>query len=313
MSGNANYDSLLSTTLAKWASKKFNDNIFKSLFLFFWLTSNGRQKPASGGTKILEPLMYGKNTTVQSMSGYDTIDTSPQEGFTMAEFNWKMLAGSVTISEMEELKNSGDEAMINLLESKIMQLEMSLQDEMNTEAFADGTGNGGKNLLGLEAIVSTSGTLAGIDRATETWWRANVEATVEALSIAKMTNMYNTCSNGAKGQHPDFSITTQALFEKYEGLLQQNMRFTDNKVGDAGFENLKFKGSTISFDEATPSGVMYFLNSKFLALRYHPKANFRTTPFVKPPNQLAKVAQVLWMGNLTVSNCRRLGKLTNKS
>ena len=40
------------------------------------------------------------------------------------------------------------------------------------------------------------------------------------------------------------------------------------------------------------------------------EGDFSVEPFVKPHNQDAKVAKVLWMGNLTCNNPRFLSKRT---
>jgi hypothetical protein len=163
---NANFDQIVTTTLHNYLSTDLADNIFGALVLTKWLMANGRKKPASGGDFLVEPLMYGKNTTVNSYDAYDPIDTAAQTGISAAQYNWKLLAGSVTYSRVEALKNNSKEKVIDLLEQKVTQLEESLRDEFNTEAFSDGTGNSGKDVTGLQAMVAATGTLGGIARGT---------------------------------------------------------------------------------------------------------------------------------------------------
>jgi hypothetical protein len=71
-----------------------------------------------------------------------------------------------------------------------------------------------------------------------------------------MNNAYNTVSVG--NDHPDVVLTTQTLYEKYEALLQPNLRYTDTKTADAGFQNLLFKASPVMYDVSCTSGVMFF-------------------------------------------------------
>lgn len=113
---------LLATTVANYR-KTLTDNVFNARPLTYFLMDKGRIRMLNGGTNIVEPLIYGENSTVASYSGYDTISLTPQSGITAAEFDWKQYAASVAISGIEEAKNNGEQAMVNLLEAKIMQAE----------------------------------------------------------------------------------------------------------------------------------------------------------------------------------------------
>lgn len=313
--GNTNFDTILSTTLANYVPR-LEDNIFTARALTYWLSDKQRIRKIGGGAKIVEPLIYAQNTTAGSYSGYDTISTTAQTGISSAEYAWRQFAATIAINGLEEAQNSGEAEIINLLEAKIMQTEETISEKMDVMFYADGSGNSGKDWYGLEYFISstpTSGTVGGIDRsdATNSWWRNYVETTTKALTLADMATAYNTVSKG--NDQPDFIITTQGLFEKYESLLQPQLRFQDTKTADGGFQNLLFKSAPVMFDTNNTAGTMYFLNSKYLKLVAHSDVWFKTTPFVKPNNQDARYAQILCYGNLTASNCKRLGKLTNRS
>src|SRR5690349_22170622 len=150
---NPNFDTLASTTLKNYR-RQLADNITGHNVLWYMLKEKGFVREEDGGTTIVEPLLIGRNTTVKSYKGYDVIDTTPQTGITAAEYEWKQIAGSVTISGEEEFKNMGSKTRIlSLLESKIQQLELSMMLEVNRQLQGDGTGNGGKDLGGLQAAV----------------------------------------------------------------------------------------------------------------------------------------------------------------
>jgi len=214
MAGNTSFDELLSTTLANYRDQ-LTDNIFTARPLTNFLMDKGRIRMLDGGTKIVEPLVYGTNDTVGSYAGYDTISLTAQTGISAAEYDWKQYAASIAISGIEEAKNNGEAAIINLLEAKIMQAEESMREGFNQMFFADGTGNSGKDWLGLAAIVDSAGTVGGINRATSgnEFWQSYEEGTAGALSLADMSTAYNTVSVG--NDHPDMVLTTQTLFEKY--------------------------------------------------------------------------------------------------
>ena len=307
MTANANFDALLSTTLANYRSQ-LTDNVFTARPLTYFLMDKGRIRMLNGGTKIVEPLIYGKNNTVGSYSSL-----TPQEGISAAEYEWKQYAASIAISGIEEAKNNGEQEIINLLEAKIMQAEESMREGFNQMFFADGTGNGGKNWNGLGNLVEASGTVGGINRATagNEFWRSYEENTAGALTLAQMSTAYNSVSVG--NDHPDMVLTTQTLFEKYEALLQPQLRYTDTKTADAGFQNLLFKAAPVVYDVHCTAGIVYFLNSKYLTLVGHSGKWFAQTEFVKPEDVDARYALIMCYGNLTCRNAAKQGKLTAKT
>lgn len=310
MAGNANFDSILSTTLKNY-TKTFEDNIFSGTGLTNWLVKNGSVK--NGGAKLVEPLMYGKNTTAASYALYDTILTTPQEGLTAAEYPWAQFAVSIAIAGLEEAENTGPAQVIDLLTAKIKQAEMSAIEAFDVMFFSDGTGNSSKDFLGLKALVGATGTVGGIlsTGAGNSWWQSAVDSTSEALTLAKLSHVYNLATVG--NDHPNGAFTTQTLFEKYESLLQPQLRFSDSKTADAGFENLLYKTIPVQWDVYCDAGYFYLLNSKYLTLRKNAQKWMTTTPFVRPTNQDARYAQILSYGQFVTSNRFRQGVLTGKT
>lgn len=307
----SDFNALLATTLKNYLPK-LEDNIFSARPLVFFLKEAGQIRQIGGGTNIVLPLIYATNTTAGSYAGYDVIPTTPQDGISAAQYNWKQYAVSISISGIEEAQNSSDEEIIDLLEGKIMQAEETSYEKMDQMFFSDGTGNGGKDWNGLGNLVNQNTTTVGnIDPAANTFWQSYRETTAEVLGLPKMTTAYNTVSVG--NDRPSVILTTQTLFEKYESLLQPQLRFTDTRTADAGFQNLMFKGAPVTYDTYCPSGLMYFLNTKYLRIHGHRDSWFRTTPFVRPENQDARYAQILVYGEFCVSNRKRQGVLTGKT
>ena len=310
MAGNSNFDTLLSTTLANYRST-LTDNVFTARPLTYKLMEKGRIRMLNGGTKIVEPLIYGQNDTVGSYAGFDTIALTPQTGISAAEYEWKQYAASISMSGIEEAKNNGEQEIINLLEAKIMQAEESLREGFNEMFFADGTGNSSKDWNGLANLVEATGTVGNIDPSTNSWWASYEENTSAALTLAQMSTAYNTVSVG--NDHPDVLLTTQTLFEKYEALLMPLLRYTDSKTADAGFQNLLFKSAPVMYDVHCPAGTFFFLNSKYITLVGHSGKWFQQTEFIRPEDLDARYALIMCYGNLTLRNRAKQGKLTAKT
>lgn len=309
---NPNYDEILSTTLANHMPKLV-DNVFSARPLVFFLKKAGQVRVVNGGNKIVLPLMYGQNSTAGSYSAYDSISITPQTGITAAEYNWKQYAATIAISGIEEAQNSSEEAIIDLLEAKTFQAEETITEQMDQMFIqSDGTGNSGKDWLGLEILVrDAQATVGGIDASTDAWWESYVEGTAGSLSLADMRTAYNSVAVG--NDQPNVILTEQTLFEAYEDLLQSQERFMDASTADGGFQNLLFKGAPVVYDDYVNTGDMYFLNTKYIRLVGHGDNWFKPTPFVRPDNQDARYAQILCYGELTISNRKRQGVLTDRT
>ena len=315
MAGNPDFNSLLSTTLQNY-QPTLVDNIFKDLVLLNHLNERGRVRVEEGGTQIIEPLMYAVNDTVSTYSGYDAIDLTPQEGISAAEYDWKQMAASVAISGIEEAKNRGTEAIIKLLNAKIMQAEMSLKTTLNEQLFGTpGSAPAAKDLNGLGNIIGTqNNTVGGIDASTNTWWNPTYDGSASTLSLVDMGSIYNVASKGS--DVPDLIITNVALFEKFESLLTGQVRYQDVAKANAGFTNLMFKQTPVVFDLELGTGTsaqpMYFLNTKYLKLTGLNGYWFKTTDFMNGTvaGVDARYALILAYGNLTCSNRARQGYLS---
>lgn len=314
MAGNPDFNAILSTTLQNY-QPTLVDNIFKDLVLLNHMNSKGRVQMEEGGTSIVEPLMYAVNGTASSYSGYDAIDLTPQDGISAANYQWKQMAASIAISGIEEAQNRGTEAIIKLLNAKIMQAEMSVKSDLNSMLYGDGTGNGGKDFNGLGNIVATANnTVGGIDASANTWWNPYQDTSAATLSLQDMGKVYNNASKG--NDVPDIIVTNEDLFSKYESLLTQNVRYQDVAKANAGFQNLMFKQTPVVFDLAlaadTSAAPMYFLNTKYLKLVGMNGHWFNTTDFQSGTvaGIDARYALVLAFGELTCSNRSRQGYLT---
>ena len=282
------------------------DNILNHNPLFERLNRRGNVVPADGGREIIEELEYGENSTVRWFSGYEILDTSPQEVFDAATYDWKQLAGTVTISGLEEIKNAGKERIINLLEKRIKNLQKSLQNAAAAAVFANGTGTNGKELGGLQLLVAddptTSSTVGGINQSTYSWWRnqySAAAATTSATVQGRMNTMWLSLVRGT--DKPDLIVCDDDMYNYYESSLQQYQRFASSDSAAAGFESLKYKSADVIYDSNCPNKHMYFLNTSYIYLRPFGDG-FNTLDKRMSVNQDASVIPVTWAGNMTVSN-----------
>ena len=312
-------DSLYSTTWQIMKTKAV-DNIFNATPLTYWLYKGGRVKRESGGRWIGQQLMYAKNTTVKSLGPGGKVNITNTDPLTTAVFNWKLLAGSVIRLHSDDTENTGKEAMMNLADSKLKNLELSMIDAMEGQLMGDGTGNGGQDLDGLGLFVPTNpalGVVGGIDRAVaaNAWWRSfHRDVSVTGMITGDNTyafnlrKTYNAVSIG--NDHPTMIISGLDVYEGYESALTVLLRIYDASMGDAGFEALKFKGAALTYSPSHPAGAARLLNERYIGLTINTHADFAMTDWKPIPDQLDRVAQVILKGNLVMSNGRMQGHVS---
>ena len=201
------------------------------------------------------------------------------------------------------------------MEAKMEQLRLSFDKQVNVMLWADGTGNSGKDFLGVQAIIGNTGVLGGIDSATETWWQSKVVASAISLSTTAGIKTLNSVLNSLKlaKSKPDFEFTTQANYESYEALAVPNITFTDLRLAELGFEAVSHKGAELMFEDNVPANRWYFINSDHLEFVQKDNRWMKLLPFRQPVNQDAKTALVVSMGNLITDVRRAHGVCTNVS
>ncbi len=297
----------IATTTLRNREKTIADNVSNHNALFKKLSMKGRVRPAGGGRDILENLEYASNSTAGFMSGYEVFDTTPQDVIDAANFDWKEAVVTVVFSNLEVAKNSSDEAVIDLVRSRIRNAEHSLMNTLATSVHSDGTGTSGKEIGGLQLLVAddptAASTVGGIQQSTNTFWQNQYEAasTLSSSNIqAEMNQRWIACVRGTDA--PDLIIADDDVFNMYEASLQQYQRFGSAEVGITGFQTLKYKTADVCYDDQCTDKHMYLLNTDYLSLRPHSDYNFKTLGERQSINQMATVVPLYWMGNLTVSN-----------
>ena len=300
-----NLSEIVTTTLRN-RSRTLSDNVSNHHALLRRLRENGNQTSVTG-RDIVRELEYADNGTVQFYSGYESLDVSPSDVLSAAVFDYKQLAGNVTISGLEQIKNSGTEAIINLLEARINVLEKSMMNSLSTSIYSDGTGSSGKEVGGLQLIVADAGTgtVGGINSSTFTFWQnAQTTATSSAFSVANvqadMNTIYLSLVRGADS--PDLVMAGTNAYTAFLGSLQAIQRITSDDLANSGFTSLQYLNSDVVFDSACNTNRMYFLNTDYLRLEVAAARDFVPGEAKMSVNQDAMVTPMFWSGNLTCSN-----------
>ena len=191
---------------------------------------------------------------------------------------------------------------------------------------------------------SQDDVVGGIDKATYSWWRNQYENVDYGGKIAAgdskpiysaLTRMLNNTARQLVSPSDQVIVTTQQVYEQFEfehaiGVgtsLQGDFRYMprDQRAINMGWQGeYRFKGRPIMWDDkcygigpgeggSTPSTTddhrCYVLTLPFLSFKIHRNRNFAMTPFRTPWNQDARVAYMLFMGNLCCNNMRHQGTI----
>lgn len=339
------WDALLTTTLKNY-SKTLRDQISTANAFLFMMMKKQKEgyiaAPGGGlGHQMVLPLMYAL-TTADAYSKYDPLNTDPTDGMTSAIFDWRQMAVPITISRFEERQNSGEAKLIPLLQAKTKQAVLGIQ-ELFGKALLQGNGpnlataiqtaytstaNGALFIDPLAKLIdqdpTSAGTIGNINQVTETWWRNQKSASTQSSYAGfqqELRTLNANCSKGPGGP-PNLHLADQNVYLYYEAALAAAHRNPSYQTADIPFENIGFKGKPVVWDEFVPSwdqgttaqtttsGTWIALNLEFLQIQYDPQTNFMNTPFVKPENQDARTAHILWYGAAGCSNRRKQGVLS---
>lgn len=318
---NPNISDIVATTIEN-RSKKLADNVTKNNALLRRLDERGNQRKISGGSIILEELTFAENANAGWYSGYDLLPVAAQDVISSAQYDLKQAACPVVWSGLDELRNSGKEQMIDLLEGRIKVSESTMMNLLAAGVYSDGTAAGGKQIIGLQAAVPVSGltgVYGGIDRGTWQFWRpasSTAGAAVDKTNIQAAFNAkWASLVRGA--DRPDLIVVDNYMWGEYVASLQAQQRFTDPGVGNLGFPSLKYMDSDIVLDGGIGGFAIaktaYFLNTKYIFWRPHSDRNMVPLDPQKryAINQDATTQIIAWAGALTCSGQMFQGRLTS--
>lgn len=321
---NSSVTDIIATTIQS-RSKVIADNVTKNNALLARLNQRGNIKTISGGNVILEELSFAENGNGGFYSGYDLLPVAAQDVISAAQFDLKQYAVPVVMSGLEMLQNSGKEAFIDLMEARLNVAESTMTNDLAQSVYSDGTGSGGKEVTGLNAAVPsapTTGTYAGIDRATWTFWRSQLyDFSVAAVTPGSSTiqGAMNTlwASTVRGNDRPDLIVLDTVYWGYYMASLQAQQRFTSPDSANLGFPSLKFMDADVVLDGGIggycPASTGFMLNTKYLKWRPHAKRNMvPLSPNRRYAiNQDAEVQILAWAGNLTCSGAQFQGRIQN--
>jgi hypothetical protein len=309
---------LFATTLSNY-HKNFADNVSNSNAVLALLKQGNRTRVVEGGKSIITPLTYDHEDS-KWYDGTDKLDRALKETISAAEYSPYNFAVSITLTGPDLAKNRGRERILNLLEGKMDNAQATMNNNITKAIYSDGSL--AKSFPGLKLFVNDTGvaTVGGIAAgptppAQWPFWMNQFQSIARATGLqdpalkAGLNALWLKLIRGT--EHPDLVLVDGEIYSTYESGLQENQRYGDTKVGGLGFEALKYKQASITYDSAA-TGLTggYMLNTKYLKFEVYSGRNFEPLDLPdQSPDFDATTKHIAFMGCLTLSNRAMQGRI----
>lgn len=297
----------------------FTENVLLYLLMGKGKMASNLAGPTAGDTvdggKKIKQLLEIDEAHSGSYGNTTKIPQSKKEIYNAALFRWAGYMAANTVDLDDQIQNAGDQALINMAYGKLENLQKTIRKKMSAQLYASAAD--ADCFLGLGDLFNTTtsdayGNLTEDDLAN---WKANVITDALVMSFSTMQQFHRTAKVGNNKQgKPNIYVTTDALKDAFENSLQQQARYSDTNLANAGFENILFKGVPVVPDDNQASGYVDGLNLEYLKIKTHEKYQF-----TKPTWEYSKdqpdtlTANVRWIGQLVCSNRKAHVRANNVS
>lgn len=321
---NPNFPTLEANTLNSLTnpliSQKISDNITGKIPLLYLMNKIGHKNTENGGLRYQFPIFKELNAA-QAYTGDTVLNTVVKDKVSSAVLYRKLFTTDITLNGSDLLQNSGDDetAIVNYI---VAQIEMSEEDMKATLAGSSlglfsSQADGDLGITGLQTILplsTTTGTYAGLDRATYSYWRHQTQTVTTGWNTNGLIYLRALQLGVTRGEEAPTVITATAagyanLERSFIGTVQYNTPSPKTQFGELGFEHINYHGAVVIIDDGQPTNTMYMLNLKYLKLLVNSKRDMAIRDFITPTNQDIISGRMYWAGNLVCNNLARQGVL----
>ncbi len=316
---------LVSST-GRLRTRAFKDAVRDNHPLFEAMDENNGIQRKPGGRTIVQEAKTGQNSTVKWVGASGRVNLTDGKVLDASEFDWKYQLAAVTFTLSEQYMNEGgsDIQYANLVGKKLEVAEDSCMNEFHEGMLSNGTAEGGLQLGGLAALVSTTpttGVVGNIDRsnANAAWFRNQKFDTASdwALGAVDATNIKKFLDKGINATmrnsktNVQLGIMGDTHFEHLSSALQA-IQVIQNEHGTlhAGFQKLIYRGvpmyygGGVNYSGAAQLAATrtYLLNVKDggVNLVFHQKAEFDILDPINSEDQAAVSRLIFTMANMTL-------------
>lgn len=323
---------LLSSTLYSIRDSEV-DQLFRKTAFLDLVKAGGGIEYENGGIKIQRPLSVVDHSTItQLATGYEPVSLAVSDVLKPAVYDWSDFVAPIVITQKEELENSGEKAIVKILEARMKNVMSMLRRELNKQILA-GTSSVLSTMSSLNGFTLTTGFLeeGAPAPATQTnivgglqksvldvpGWYNSVQAGTAATIVADLTALYQDCNQFSPFGDVNAIIVNPATFAAYKAALFANERFMSSDKLDGGRLQLAFHSAVMEQDNEMPNNTggaakfsAYMLNFEGIKMCIHSDADFALSPMEHISGTTARAAQLYFKGQLIADHLRGSGLLT---
>lgn len=288
--------------------------------VYAYLFAQKRVKMEDGGPQISNPLITGRNPNITSMSYYDTVPVNQTNEFDTVEYTMSRVVGTVIISDQEQDENKGAAVIFKILEGKITALDESIKEKFSDYLVSTGSGTDPNGLPNLIPDDPTTGSIGGINLATESQFRPSVYDFNGGLNANNIEEAFDDIimdlTRGS--EKPNVIFAGRNIYRLHRTAArdktQINLGETGNgqKMINLGIVGTTHQGTPLIFDEKLDPDSAYFINDKYLTLHILSGVNMKVKQLTAPWNVDAIGRRIVWEGQLcSWRNYRTHAKVLN--
>lgn len=300
---------------------------------------NKKSYPGGRGD-IKEPVKGDYTSTIEGWEWDDTVSFANPANIKQATYTKKNLHTGITVTFDELVGNgitvtetttgtatskmSGREeiALVNILGDKLEDMKEGWERDFNTTLWRDGTQDS-TVFPGLRHFITdspTTGTVGGIDRAQNTWWRNRASlgivasASAQTLSRTLRTELRQLRRYGS----PKHMVCCGSNFlEDLELEVQEKgtytqQGFTNSGKTDIGLAEISLMGlGTFMYDptldDLSLSDYCFVIDMNAFKLRPIEGEDKKTHSPARPHDQFVLYRSMTWMGTMTARQLNTSG------
>jgi len=318
--------SVISTTL-QLLRDKLIDNSFIAHPLIRAVEDHGNLIKVSGGLRVDQPVIFGDHSSITELSnGFEPVSMAVTDPFQTAKFEYSNFTQPIVLSAVEKAANKGDLAIVNILESKMKNVMLSLKKEVSKQIIVGNSGkittlqtlNGnGTSLVApdatgwLEGVAGASqinsvGGLAKTTYRAQNWFNQFVDAG-GTLALSHLDELFiQTQIYNPSGTTPDIMLMSPSCYAAFLALMDSRIQYitVTDRDGLNGQMVATYRGAKIyvdpnlGFTASAASGMgaksvsAYLLSSDQFQLYVDTDGFFNVSDMMPVPGTATEAAMV---------------------
>jgi hypothetical protein len=333
-------NSVLSTTL-QILRDKLVDNSYLAHPLFRALEQAGNIKKVSGGARIDQPVIFGDHSSLTDLTnGFEPVSLAVTDPFRQAQFEWSNFTQPVILSDVERLANKGDLAVVNILESKMKNVMLSLKKSVSRKVLVGDSGPTALQTLngtGTSAVAAdTTGwfqtaafgsqatnTVGGLSKSTFAAqnWQNQVYDSSGTFALSHLDQlMINAQLYNPAGIMPSIILMSPSCYGAFMALQQSYVQYVDQAGRDSLDKDMvgMWRGAKIYVDPnlgftnaAADKVSAYVLSPDTFELYVDTDGDFNVSDLIPVPGTATLMSRVLVRTQLVTGHLASHGILIN--